>query len=515
MHLIAMTSVFDDKPQRSHTSHQPRPTILSLLTRNWRRTLFVAVALCGSPLQVLAAPTIGGATIAGTPPANMQILPADKMPLVGSLAIHGADAMTWTEYSFWVDTYNALLSNAAVTVLQDIYNRPSSRTNFPLYLLNDEIVTRLLQNLADTPPSDAAVQFWTARLNTYANDPQPSLQPLAKGRVMYDMYGALLSQAGTDPVSTRFNNRLTAAVVLKKETDTAAERNDQTATSTVISSVSRARLLAISDSTASYNAALAPLARLNWILDQSAIASAATYDGETGILTVTGTDLLSLAGPDNDIDPTKLTLYGDDSAYALTTAPAEITSATSFQLRLNAADRIALRSRLNRDGATSTGNAKYLLAASPGWSAALAASQPQPALTGTRMTVLNSVPAILDIDRSDAATAYDPATDGVLLLRYLLGQRGSGLIANARATGANLRDATQVENHLAAQLSLLDVDGDGQTLALTDGVMILRRLLNPGAATGDAAAMSAITAGAKRGTRTDAEIVAAIDALKP
>lgn len=485
------------------------------MTRDLLRALLVAAALCGSSRAVQAAPTIGGATITGTPPANMQILQADKMPLIGSFAIHGADAMTWTEYSFWVDAYNSLQSNAAVIVLQDIYDRPSSRANFPLYLLNDEIVTKLLQNLADTPPSDAAVQFWTARLNTYANDPQPSLRSLAKGRVMYDMYGALVSQSGSDPVSTRFNNRLTAAVVLKKETDTATERNDQTATSTVIYNVSRTRLLDISDSAASYDAALAPLARLTWMLDQSAMPSSATYDGEMGALTVSGTDLLSLAGPDNDIDPSKLTLYGDAAPYTLTTAPVEITSATSFQLRLNAADRIALRSRLNRDGATSTGNVKYLLAASPGWSAALPAGQSQPALTGTRVTVLNSVPAILNIDRSDAATAYDPATDGVLLLRYLLGHRGNGLIANARSTGANLRDATQVENHLAAQLSLLDVDGDGQTLAHTDGVMILRRLLNPGAATSDAAAMSAITAGVKRGTRTDAEIVAAIDALKP
>lgn len=515
MRLIAMTTVFDDKQQRRHTGDQRQPTIISLLTRNLLRPLLVAAALCGSSLAVLAAPTIGGATIAGTPPANMQILEPDRIPLVGSLAIHGADAMTWSEYAFWSSTYLSTQTNASATVLQGIYDRPSSRTNFPSFLLNDEIVTRLIQNLYDPSPTEAAVLFWSSRLNTYANDPQPSLRPLAKGRVMLDMYTTLTSQASNDPLAAQFYNRLTAAVVMKKETDTATERNDQTATSTVIYNVSRARLLAISDSTAIYNAALAPLARLTWMLDQSAIPSSATYDGETGVLTVSGTDLLSLAGPDNDIDPSKLTLYGDAAPYTLTTAPVEITSATSFQLRLNAADRIALRSRLNRDGLASTGNVKYLLAASPGWSAALAASQPQPALTGTRLTVLNSVPAILNIDRSDVATAYDPATDGVLLLRYLLGQRGSGLIANARATGANLRDATQVENHLAAQLSLLDVDGDGQTFALTDGVMILRRLLNPGAAISDAAAMSAITANAKRGARTDAEIVAAIDALKP
>lgn len=45
--------------------------------------------------------------------------------------------------------------------------------------------------------------------------------------------------------------------------------------------------------------------------------------------------------------------------------------------------------------------------------------------------------------------------------------------------------------------------------------MILRRLLNPSASVSNAAAMSAITANAKRGTRSDVDIVNAIDALNP
>jgi hypothetical protein len=129
-------------------------------------------------------------------------------------------------------------------------------------------------------------------------------------------------------------------------------------------------------------------------------------------------------------------------------------------------------------------------------------------------TFATSAP-ILNIDNSDAATTYDPATDGVLLMRYLLGYRGAALVANAQGIGASLRDSMQIENHVSTSLAPLDVDGDGETLALTDGVMILRRLLNPGAAITNAAAMSAITAGAKRGSRSDADVVNAIDALKP
>ena len=116
---------------------------------------------------------------------------------------------------------------------------------------------------------------------------------------------------------------------------------------------------------------------------------------------------------------------------------------------------------------------------------------------------------MLNIDNSAAATAADPATDGILLLRYLLGFRGATLIANARGSaGASpLRDATEIEAYLAANLGALDVDRDGQTLALTDGLMILRRLLGLDGA--------AVTAGVNRGPNSDADVLTWIDALKP
>lgn len=133
--------------------------------------------------------------------------------------------------------------------------------------------------------------------------------------------------------------------------------------------------------------------------------------------------------------------------------------------------------------------------------------------TAATLTVTNG--AVLNIDSSDAASTYDPATDGLLLIRYLFGLRGASLIANARGGGASLRDATQIETHIAANLPLLDVDGDGQVMALTDGLMILRRLLSPASSPTDATASAAITANAKRTTRTNADVVRAIDSLKP
>ena len=66
----------------------------------------------------------------------------------------------------------------------------------------------------------------------------------------------------------------------------------------------------------------------------------------------------------------------------------------------------------------------------------------------------------------------------------------------------------QIQNHIQANLTAFDVDSDNKTLATTDGVMILRRLLGLGGA--------ALTAGAKNNPlKTDGDVAAAIDALKP
>jgi uncharacterized delta-60 repeat protein len=68
--------------------------------------------------------------------------------------------------------------------------------------------------------------------------------------------------------------------------------------------------------------------------------------------------------------------------------------------------------------------------------------------------------------------------DGVLAIRYLLGYTGNALTDGA--LGANPgRTAQQIESHLA-QLKTdgkLDVDGDGEVNAMTDGLLILRAML--------------------------------------
>ncbi len=122
-------------------------------------------------------------------------------------------------------------------------------------------------------------------------------------------------------------------------------------------------------------------------------------------------------------------------------------------------------------------------------------------------TILNLPTPILNIDNSDATTKYDAATDGVLLLRYLFGFRDTALVDGALGSGPALRNAAQIAAHINDNLAAFDVDGDGFTLLMSDGLMILRRLLGLSGL--------ALTANAKQGATSDLAIAVAIDALKP
>jgi hypothetical protein len=113
---------------------------------------------------------------------------------------------------------------------------------------------------------------------------------------------------------------------------------------------------------------------------------------------------------------------------------------------------------------------------------------------------------LLNIDFSDAPDEYSALIDGLMLMRHLNGVVGSALTQGATGTNAR-RDAALAASFIAGNLAQFDVDGDSQTLAQSDGVMIVRRLLGFSGA--------ALTANAKLGTRTDQQIQDAIDASRP
>jgi hypothetical protein len=80
---------------------------------------------------------------------------------------------------------------------------------------------------------------------------------------------------------------------------------------------------------------------------------------------------------------------------------------------------------------------------------------------------------VLDVDGNGAVLAL---SDGLLVLRWLFGLTGETLISGAVGAGCTRCSAAEIEDYLASIETLLDVDGDGSAEPLTDGLLILRFL---------------------------------------
>ena len=78
-----------------------------------------------------------------------------------------------------------------------------------------------------------------------------------------------------------------------------------------------------------------------------------------------------------------------------------------------------------------------------------------------------------DIDGDGETEAL---TDGLLVLRYLFGFSGTTLSESAVSSSALRTSAADISEYLSTNLAQLDVDGDGETDALTDGLLLLRYL---------------------------------------
>ena len=113
----------------------------------------------------------------------------------------------------------------------------------------------------------------------------------------------------------------------------------------------------------------------------------------------------------------------------------------------------------------------------------------------------------LDVDFDTEAQAL---TDGIVVLRYLAGFSGQPLVNQAVDSDALRQDPEQIAARLQNVPALLDVDGDGQRLPLTDGILLMRYLAG---FNGQVLVEDAVGSAA---TRTSPEqIIAALDALRP
>ena len=79
----------------------------------------------------------------------------------------------------------------------------------------------------------------------------------------------------------------------------------------------------------------------------------------------------------------------------------------------------------------------------------------------------------LDVDQDGQV---QPLTDGLIVLRHLFGFSGSALITGALGENSARFEAEDIQEVLESKQSALDIDGDGETLPLTDGLLILRHL---------------------------------------
>ena len=99
----------------------------------------------------------------------------------------------------------------------------------------------------------------------------------------------------------------------------------------------------------------------------------------------------------------------------------------------------------------------------------------------------------------DGNGKVDAATDGVLMMRYMLGLRGDALIAGVLGFGATRNTVKLVTDYLQTLSTQMDVDGDGAARASTDALLIMRYMrqvrgsaLMKGAANGSARTLNQI-----------------------
>ena len=86
----------------------------------------------------------------------------------------------------------------------------------------------------------------------------------------------------------------------------------------------------------------------------------------------------------------------------------------------------------------------------------------------------NTEPSGFTLDIDDNGEV-DALTDGILALRYLFGIRGDALTGSAIASGANRNSPDAIANYLdEARDIMLDVDGNDNADAITDGILMIR-----------------------------------------
>jgi len=115
----------------------------------------------------------------------------------------------------------------------------------------------------------------------------------------------------------------------------------------------------------------------------------------------------------------------------------------------------------------------------------------------TNQTLVGRQPATCDLD-ADANLSVRAMTDGILALRWMLGMTGPAATQGAIGAVPGRTEAATIATHL--NLQRMDIDGDSSVDAATDGVLLLRALLG---LNGAAVTNGALSPCATRTTWTD------------
>lgn len=171
--------------------------------------------------------------------------------------------------------------------------------------------------------------------------------------------------------------------------------------------------------------------------------TSAAYDASTGVLVVTGTNLVSKSGANNDINASFISIAGEggNSYSLLNTSNVDLTSATSFTLTLNATDKLIVDGLLNKAGTISAGGQTYNIAGADDWNS-------------------GAYPAyyIQDLD-NNAITVSNILTPTITSATY---DSDSGIFV---VTGTNLFKKYSTANDI--DVSKFTVTGEGGTYTIT------------------------------------------------
>jgi len=199
---------------------------------------------------------------------------------------------------------------------------------------------------------------------------------------------------------------------------------------------------------------------------QTPAITSATYDSDSGILVVTGTNLFNKAGANNDIDISTLTLTGGTASatYTITSASdVEITSATSFSVTLSGADKTSVDALLDQTGTTSSGGSTYNLAAADNW---LAGANATPDISDATNAVTVSINP-----RITSAT-YDASSGALVVTGTNLQANGGGSDIDASKLTFTGEDSTTYTLTDSADVEITSGTAFTVTLSATDKAAI-------------------------------------------